>query len=133
MPDLIAGRLQFNIGPFAGGFPHVKDGKLRMLATLTPQRTAATPTVPTLSEAGMANISSPTWQAIFAPPHTPKPIVARIAREISLALRDVALREQFSTQAVQPEASTVESLAAMVRDDVEMWRRFIRENNIPQE
>ena len=133
MPDLIAGRVQMNFGPFAGGFPHVKDGKLQMLATLTSQRSPAAPDVPTLTEAGVANVSSPTWQAIFAPPKTPKGIVERISREVALALRDAGLKEHFGRQAVQIEPSTAEGLSATIREDVEMWQRFIRENNIPQE
>lgn len=133
MPDLIAGRVQLNIGPFAGGYPHVKDGKLRMLATLLPKRNPATPEVPTLAEAGVTNVSSPSWQAIFAPPKTPKNIVERVSREIAIALQTAGLRAQFEQQSMQGEASTPEALAALVAEDVQTWRRFIREHNIPQE
>jgi tripartite-type tricarboxylate transporter receptor subunit TctC len=133
MPDLIAGRVQLNIGPFAGGFPHVKAGKLRMLATLLPQRSPETADIPTLTEAGVQNVSSPTWQAIFAPPKTPQAIVDRLAGEVMLALRDAELRTQFERQAVRGESSTPGVLAALVAEDTETWRRFIRENNIPQE
>ena len=133
MPDLISGRLQLNFGPFAGGFPHVKDGKLRMLATLMSKRSPAAPDVPTLLEAGVPNVSSPTWQAVFAPPKTPRDIVDKLAREIAKAVKDAALLEQFEKQAVQAEATTPEGLAAIVTADVEAWRRFVLENNIPQE
>ena len=133
MPDLIAGRVQLNFGPFAGGFPHVRDGKLRMLAMLTPQRSPVAAEVPTLVEAGVTNVSSPTWQALFAPPKTPKAVVERLAREVTLALQDAGLRDQYGRQAVQIESSTPESLAATVRQDFETWRQFVRENNIPQE
>ena len=133
MPDLIAGRVQLNIGPFAAGLPHVKAGKLRMLATLLPQRSPAAPDVPTLSEAGVLNVTSPTWQAIFAPPKTPKNVADRLAKEVALALRDEKLRAQFEGQAVQGESSTPEALAVIVNEDIITWRRFVRENNIPQE
>ena len=133
MPDLISGRVQLNFGPFAGGFAHVKSGKLRMLATLLPERSPQAPDVPTLTEAGVKNVSSPTWQALFAPPKTPKEIVERISREVVTALRDAGLRGQFANQAMLGEASTPEVLAAIVTEDLETWRRFIRDNNIPQE
>ena len=133
MPDLIAGRVHLNFGPFAGGYPHVRDGKLRMLATLMPKRSPAAPDVPTLTEAGVKNVSSPTWQAIFAPPKTPKNVVDKISREVAMALNDAGLREQFEKQAVQGESSTPDALAAMVTEDVEAWRRFIKDNNVPQE
>ncbi len=133
MPDLIAGRVQLNFGPFAGGYPHVKDGKLRMLATVGAVRNPAVPDLPTMAEAGVPVVSSPTWQAIFAPPGTPRQIIDRLFREIAAALKDAMLREQFSRQAVQAEASTPEALARTVRDDVDTWKRFIRDNNVAQE
>ena len=133
MPDLIAGRVQLNIGPFAAGLPHVKAGKLRMLATLLPKRSPAAPDVPTLAEAGVQNVTSPTWQAIFAPPKTPKNVTDRLAKEVALALRDEKLHAQFDGLAVQGESSTPEALTVIVNEDTITWRRFVHENNIPQE
>ena len=133
MPDLIAARVQLNFGPFAGGYPHVKDGKLKMLATLLPNRSPAAPDVPTMAEAGVQNVSSPTWQALFAPPKTPKEIVEKISREVTAALKDAGLREQYEKQAMHGEASTAAVLAAVVTEDVETWRKFIKDNNILQE
>lgn len=133
MPDLIAGRVQLNFGPYAGGYPHVKDGKLRMLATVGAARNPAAPDLPTMAEAGVAVVSSPTWQAIVAPPGTPRQIIDRLSGEIAVALKDAGLREQFNRQAVQAEASTPEGLAKTVREDLETWKRFIRDNNISQE
>jgi tripartite-type tricarboxylate transporter receptor subunit TctC len=133
MPDLISGRVQVNFGPVSSGLQHVKEGRLRMLAILLPQRSAVAPDVPTLAEAGVASVSLPTWQAIFAPPRTPRDIADRLSREVALVLRDPAVRAQFDQQALQPEGSTPEALAAAIAGDVEAWRSFIRENNIPQE
>ena len=133
MPDLIAGRVHLNFGPFAGGLPHVKSGKLRMLMTLQSARSAASPDVPTLKESGLQNVFTPTWQALFAPPKTAQAIVDRINREVALALRDATLLSQFDLQAIQPEASTPTALAASVAEDLENWRRFARENNVAQE
>jgi tripartite-type tricarboxylate transporter receptor subunit TctC len=133
MPDLITGRVQLNFGPYAGGYPHVKDGKLRMLALVGTARSPVAPDLPTLAEAGVPNISSPTWQAVFAPPGTPRAVVDRLARDIAAALNDATLREQFQRQAVQPEATTPEGLAKVVLEDTETWKRFIRDHNIPQE
>ncbi len=133
MPDLIAARVQLNVGPFAGGYPHVKDGKLKMLATLLPHRSPAAPDVPTMAEAGVQNVSSPTWQALFAPPKTPKEIVEKMSREVAAALKDAGLREHYEKQAMHGEASTPAALAAVVAEDVGTWRKFIKDNNIAQE
>ncbi len=133
MPDLIGGRVQLNFGPMSSGLPHVKDGKLRMLAVLQPQRSALAPDVPTLKEAGLSSITLPTWQAIFAPPNTPAALAARLSREVASALADATLRAQFDKLAIQPEGSTPEQLSAVVARDTLAWRTFVSDYAIPQE
>ena len=132
MPDLIAGRVQVNFGPLWGGLPYVKDGRLRVLASLMPERSAVTPDVPTMAEAGMPGVSVPTWQALFAPAKTPREIVDRLSREVNLILRSPEVRAQSDRQTFQVEGSTPEALAAVIKEDLRAWRQFIRENGITQ-
>jgi tripartite-type tricarboxylate transporter receptor subunit TctC len=133
MPDLLAGRVQFNIGPVSSGLPHVKEGKLRMLAVLAPQRIALAPEVPTLAEAGAPSVSLPTWQAIFAPPKTPAEVAERLSRELAALLRDPALRSQLEQQALLVGGSSPAELAALVASDEKQWQAFVRDYEIPQE
>ena len=53
MPDLISGQVHLNFGPIVGGLQHVRAGKLKMLATALPQRSAVLPDVPTFAELGL--------------------------------------------------------------------------------
>jgi tripartite-type tricarboxylate transporter receptor subunit TctC len=86
-----------------------------------------------MSEAGLAGVSVPTWQAIFAPPKTHSGIINRLAQQTKLAIDDADVRQQFDKLLLQPEASTPERLSSLVAKDVDTWRVFIRENNIPLE
>ncbi len=133
MPDLLSGRVQWNFAPLSGGLQHVKEGKLRMLAILLPKRSAIAPDVPTLDEAGVTGVSSPTWQAIFAPPRTPGEIADRLARDVAAALRTPSLRALLEQQGLQVEGSGPEALAAAIAQTQQTWLTFIREYNIPQE
>ena len=133
MPDLLAGRIQFNIGPLSGGLPHVRDGKLRLLAVLLPQRSALAPDTPTLDEAGISSVALPTWQAILAPPNTPREVVERLSREVARSLGETGLRGQLEQQGLLLQATGPEALAATIARDVETWRTFVRDYNIPQE
>lgn len=133
MPDLISGRVQLNFGPVSSGLQHVKEGKLRMLAVLLPQRSPLAPDVPTLAEVGLPSVTLPTWQAIFAPPNTPPAIAERLSREIAAAVADPALRAQFDLLAVLPEGSTPQRLSAAVEQDTQAWRSFVTDHGIPQE
>ena len=133
MPDLLSGRIQFLLGPVPGGLHHVQAGKLRMLAIVAPRRSALAPNVPTLAEAGVAAVSLPTWQAIFAPAGTPAAIADRLSQEIASVLRVPSLREQFEQQGLEAEGSTPEALAAAVAQAQQAWLVFVREYEIPAE
>jgi tripartite-type tricarboxylate transporter receptor subunit TctC len=130
MPDLIAGRVQVNFGPVSGGLPLAKEGRLRILASLLPRRTAATPEVPTMEESGVAGISVPSWQALLAPAKTPRKIVEYLSREVNQVLRNPEVQGKLDGLALQVEGSTPEALAATIRDDLGNWTLFVRESGI---
>jgi tripartite-type tricarboxylate transporter receptor subunit TctC len=133
MPDLIAGRVQVYFGPMSTGLPQVREGKLRMLAAAVPQRSAAAPEVPTLAELGLSGVSAPVWQAVFAPAHTPRPVVGHLSGEIANVARTPEVQAQYDRQLLQIGPSTPEALAATVKSTHSAWEQFIRENNIPKE
>jgi tripartite-type tricarboxylate transporter receptor subunit TctC len=133
MPDLLNGRVQMNIGPLSGGLPHVKENRLRLLAVLLPQRAAVAPDVPTLAEAGITSVSLPTWQAILAPPRTPRAIAERMSREIAQALNDPGVRGPLEQQGILVQGLGPEEMALIIARDTESWRNFVRDYDIPQE
>ena len=133
IPDLIAGRVQLDFVPISAGLAHVRDGRLRILATVLPQRVAVAPEVPTMAEAGMPGVTISPWQGIFGPAKLPKEIVERLARELNLILQSAEVRAQYDKQGFQPEASTPEALIAMLKSDVQTWGQIVREAGIPQD
>jgi tripartite-type tricarboxylate transporter receptor subunit TctC len=134
MPDLVAGRVQVYVTPISLGLPHARDGKLRLLATVLGQRSPAAPDVPTVAEAGLGGVSTPpTWQAMFAPPKTSPEIAERLSREVAAVLRDAGVKASYERQAVHIEASTPQSLAALIRQEARSWEQFIRDNDITPE
>src|SRR5687768_15820287 len=133
LPDLLAGRVQVYFTPIAIVLPYVQEGRVRILGTLLPERSPALPDVPTLTEAGLPRVTVPSWQAIFGPPKTPAGIVARLSQQTNLALQDAEVRQHFDKLLLKPQGSSPEQLAAVVARDVETWRAFIRENDIPVE
>jgi len=130
LPDLVAGRVQVNFAPVSASLPYVKDGRLRMLAVLLPERSRFAPDVPSLAEAGVAGVSVPGWQAVLAPAKTPREIIDRLNREINRALHAPEVRTLFERQSVQVEGSTVEELAATIKEDLRTWSQFIRQYGI---
>jgi tripartite-type tricarboxylate transporter receptor subunit TctC len=113
--DLLAGNVQMmneiNV------IPHIKAGKLKLLAVNNPTRHPDFPDVPTLTEAGLPNIDVPIWYAVWAPASTPKEIVVAFnakAREIA-AMPDMAARMQ-GINVVVPQETPEQMLTYFERD-----------------
>jgi len=131
--DLIAGRVQAAMMTIAPAFPLAREGKLRILATLLPKRSALAPDVPTMAEAGMPGVSVAPWAGMFAPAKLPKDVTARLSREFNAALKRPEVLEQLARQGFEGQGSTPEELAQHVRDQMDVWARVIREAKIPVE
>ena len=80
LPDLLAGRVHVLAGGPSLVLPHVKDGRLRALATFTRSRTRPAPDVPTMAEAGVPRFSVYPWVGLFGPAKTPKGVTGCRAR-----------------------------------------------------
>ncbi len=132
MPDLISGELQFNLGPLAPALPHVRSGKLRLLATL-PDRSESAPGVPALREAGIATDDVPTWNGLVAPPGTPREVTERLAAEVNRALADTTLRSALEAQGFRVSGGTPQQMATAIETAATAWRQFIKDYEIPQE
>jgi tripartite-type tricarboxylate transporter receptor subunit TctC len=133
MPDLLAGRVQVMFGPVTLAAPHAKSGGLRVLATLLPQRSAALPDVPTIAEAGYPTVAVPTWQALFVPARTPRPVVERLAAELGAVLAKPDVRADFERRAVFPEHELPPALTATVQHDQAAWTSLIAEYKLGAE
>jgi tripartite-type tricarboxylate transporter receptor subunit TctC len=132
MPDLISGELQFNIGPLAPAMPHVKTGKLRLLATL-PDRDEVVAGVPSLAASGIATDALATWNGLVAPPGTPPDVASRLAQEINRALEEPGLRSALEAQGFHVTGGTPQQMAALIETATVAWQKFIRDYNIPRE
>jgi len=131
--DLLGGRVHFAIATPGTAAPQVREGKLRVLATLLPSRSPLLPEAPTIAEAGLQPLSITPWGAVFGPANMPKDIVARVGRELGVVLKRPEVREAFQKLAFEPRGSTPEELAAFVKEQGEVFRRVVAEVGIKPE
>jgi tripartite-type tricarboxylate transporter receptor subunit TctC len=124
--DLLGGRVQLAIATPGTLAPQVKEGKLRALATLLPNRNPLLPDAPTMPEAGLESVSIKPWGGIFGPPKMPKEVVDRVARELAVVLAKPEVREAFGRLAFEPRSSTPQELSAFVAEQLEAYRRVTR-------
>lgn len=132
LPDLLADRVQVYLTPLAAGLQQAKEGRLKLLATLQPERNSLAPDVPSATEAGIAGVGVPSWQMFLAPAKTPREIVERVARALKLALDDPEVRAQLRGRALVVEPTSPEGMAAMLQDSAREWGSFARQVGVAQ-
>jgi tripartite-type tricarboxylate transporter receptor subunit TctC len=109
---------------------HVKSGKIRMIGVASNTRTPASPGTPTLTESGVPYVYESGFFAIFAPAGTPKEVVMTLNRELVKAVKEPELRNWFAGQAYEVVGSPPEELGEVVRTQLEVFRKLVREVKI---
>ena len=89
--------------------------------------------VPTFSEQGVPVVIE-TWQAILAPPKTPKPVVERLHAAFSEVMAEPDIKERFAKTGSVPLQSTQDAFAKMIAADVPKWKKMLADSDIkPQQ
>jgi tripartite-type tricarboxylate transporter receptor subunit TctC len=133
LTDFVAGRIQFMFATQSTSIGFVKAGKLRALATTSHDRLADLPEVPTLHDAGVADVPILPWGALFGPAHMEPEVVARLNREMTAILARPDVKEQLARQAFEPSASTPQALASLVASQLKLWKTTIPQLGIALE
>ena len=128
--DLIAGRLDMLFMELGAVREHYRAGKLKMLAVMTERRIPALPEVPTIGEAGVADLKSDTWNAIAAPPRTPKAVIAKINSAMNDILAMPEIRDRLANLSMQVVGGSPEAMAQFVKAETQRWAEVIRSANI---
>lgn len=131
--DIIGGVCNVLFDSALSSGPHVKSGKLKVLAVTTKDRLKGWPNVPTLAESGLPNYEAYTWTALIAPAGTPKPIIARLQLEVSKILQMPDVRAKIEAQGAEPGGGTSEELAAFTEAEIKKWNKVIKDANIKVE
>lgn len=123
--DLLGGQVQLSLVVAGNGIKHAKTGKALALAVTSPTRHASAPDVPTFAESGWPDFELVNWYALLAPAQTPAPVLARLAAEIATILRDPAVVDKLTATGLDAAPSSSAELDALIRRDIERWRRVI--------
>jgi putative tricarboxylic transport membrane protein len=135
-PDIVVAlsrndvQLMIDFPPAVQG--QVNAGKVRLLATSSPNRTALLPNLPTVDEAGVKGYEVISWNAVAAPKGTPKEVIDTMGQAMDdvLAMSDV--KAKFEAVGVEPHASTPDELLARLKSDITKWDAVIAKAHIPK-
>jgi tripartite-type tricarboxylate transporter receptor subunit TctC len=131
--DLIGGHIDVMFNELATSIELHKGGRAKLLAVTSEKRVAELPDVPTMEEAGVPNFISDTWNAISAPPKTPKAIVAKLNAAVNEALHDPDVKAQYERMRLTAVGGTPEDMARIVKADTERWGAVIKSAKVTLE
>jgi len=129
LTDLLGGQLDFIFDPGIG-IPHVRAGRLRVLAVGSPQRSPLFPDVPTLDELGLKGFDADTIFGFYAPAGTPEAVITRLNTEINRILSTPALKERITALGGVPAPMSPAEFGAKAAEDSRRFGAIIRERKI---
>jgi tripartite-type tricarboxylate transporter receptor subunit TctC len=124
--DLLGGQVSSMCSPVGDYLPHLKSGRLRLLATSGPQRSPFTPDVPTFKEQGI-DISVREWYGFFLPAKASPEVRRRAAAYLQPALASKDLIDSMAQVGMEVQSSTPDQLAAWLKADADQWRGIVKE------
>jgi len=119
--DLIGGQVSvmFDTGPAL--LPHMRSGKVRILAVASKNRNAAAPNVPTMAEAGLGNFEAPAWVGLAAPKGTPKEVVDALQKALA-SWRDAPdVHDQLTAVGAEPTTMSAAEFTRYIQSEMDKW------------
>lgn len=126
LTELIGGQVSLMFGSMILSMPHVRTGKLRALGVTSAHRSAATPGLPTIAEAGLPGFEVTTWFALLAPAKTPGPIVNKLNAEITSLLTLPEIRDRMLFHGVEAYHRSSADLGDHIRREIAKWDKLIK-------
>ena len=131
--DLVAGRTQFSAAGTPPLMPHVKAGKLRVVAVGTTRRLGVLPDVGTVAEQGYPGFETSQWYGLIGPAKLPDAIVNRLASESAKAARSAALEKQLEPDSAESVGSTPKEFAAFIAREQARWKEVVQKAHVKVE
>jgi tripartite-type tricarboxylate transporter receptor subunit TctC len=131
--DVIAGQCEMTFIGAPASLPHVRSGRLRMLAVTTVKRMSTLPDVPTVAESGYPDFDVVASYSVLAPAGTPAAIVTRLSTEFAKIANQRDIREKLAALGIEPVGSTPEQLTATMQAELVRWTKLAQSLGLKQE
>ncbi len=125
MTALIAGEVNVMFNGLSSALPHIRSNRLRALAAGGDKRAALLPDLPTVAESGL-KFSVDGWYNLSAPRGTPRPIIAKLHKELLRALANPETKARLTAIAVEPIGSSGDQFATMLKGELAKWGQVVK-------
>lgn len=125
--DLLTGRISIMLGTATMFAPHIQSGVVHGIGATTLERAAIIGDIPTFNELGLKDFEASSWTALYAPPGTPAPIVARLNAALKVALDDPGVKEKFvQLGLIEPTTLGPDYLTKYITEDIARWSAVLK-------
>jgi tripartite-type tricarboxylate transporter receptor subunit TctC len=124
--DVAAGQVQLMFDAIAPHLPHLKSGRTRVLAAISPQRLPIAPDAPTMGELGFAKVAASIWYGMMAPAGTPAAVIARLNAEANKALKLPEVRDRLAGAGIDTAGGSPQDFVRFVRDELAKWGPVVK-------
>jgi tripartite-type tricarboxylate transporter receptor subunit TctC len=123
--DTIGGQVEAMFAVMHEAVPHVQTGRLVALGVMSPKRSPTLPQVPTMAEAGIADLNLSAWMGFLAPAKTPRPIIDQLNRA-TVAAFDTELRAKLAESGIEVATGTPEELQQLIARDLKLHAELVK-------
>jgi tripartite-type tricarboxylate transporter receptor subunit TctC len=132
MMDTIAGQAQVNMASLIQVGPHVKSGKLRLIATSGTRRSSLFPDVPTVAET-VAGYDATNWWGLLAPAGTPQPVIAKLSLELEALLKSDETKKRMESEGADIVRMTPVEFGRFIAEETQKWAKVVKQAGITAE
>lgn len=130
MTDVMAGNVPVMFSSVTQTLPHVRAGRLKLLAVGSPQRSAVVPDVPTVAESGFPGYNVTIWWGYAAPHGMPKNRMALVQKELNGVLDEDETKKWLLSYAATPIKITPAAFAKQIHDEIIQWKKVAQQAGI---
>ncbi|MGH8616996.1 MAG: Bug family tripartite tricarboxylate transporter substrate binding protein [Burkholderiales bacterium] len=131
---LLAGEVSASLVSVTAFLPHVKTGRVKVIAVVAPKRVAQLPEIPTLAESGFPELTSGSWQGMYLPAGTPRAVVNKLNAVLLKVLNDPWTVERLDLGGAQMMVSkSPEEFAGFMKTQTEFWARLVKQAGVEGE
>jgi tripartite-type tricarboxylate transporter receptor subunit TctC len=128
VPALVSGEAHIMMNAIPELLPHTKGGKLRVIGALTEKRHPFIPDVPTFIEQGYKEFVMGNWTGIVAPAKTPKPVIEKLAGEVTRIIRVPDMTQRLQEMGVDPMGGTPDAFGKLIRAEIARFGKAVKDS-----
>jgi len=128
--DVMSGQVQLCLPVLAAAQGQIQGGKIRALGVTGTKRSPLMPDVPTIAEAGLPNYSFDTWFIVFAPAHTPQPVIDKLNDTLVKVLKSQAIADRMAREGFEATPSTPAQARQRLETEIPQWNKLVKDRGI---